>query len=56
VLALVGVKILTQQNVAGNLYDFVLINRALGTVIEYVSAIVHAVWRTQRRRRPGVGS
>lgn len=56
VLVSLGVKILTQQNVAGNLYDFVLINRALGTVIPFVSAIVHAVWRTQRRRRPGVGA
>jgi len=56
VLVAVGVKILTQQNVAGNLYTFVLVNRLLGTVIPYVSAIVHAVWRTQRRRRPGVGS
>lgn len=56
VLALVGTKILTQQDVAGNLWDFVLVNRLLGTVIPFVSTIVHAVWRTQRRRRPGVGA
>ena len=55
-LIAVAARALLQQNIAGNLYDFVLVNRALGTVIQFTSAIVHIVWRTQRRRRQGVGS
>lgn len=47
---------LTVQDIGGNLYEYVLVNREFGTVITLVSAIVHLVWRTQRRRRPGIGS
>lgn len=55
-LLAVGVRALQEQNIAGRLYQFVLINRLLGTVIPLTSAIVHPIFRTQRRRRPGVGS
>ena len=55
-LIAVAARALLQQNIAGNLYDFVLVNRSLGTVLQFTSAIIHVVWRTQRRRRQGVGS
>lgn len=55
-LLAVAARALLQQTIAGRLYDYVVINRALGTVIPVVSSIVPAVMRTQRRRRQGVGS
>lgn len=54
-LAAFAVEALAIQVVGSNSYQYVLINREFGTVIPFVSSIVHTVWRTQRRRRQGVG-
>lgn len=51
----IATSILAGTNLSGRLYKLIVLNRALGTIIPITSAVVHAVWRTQRRRRQGVG-
>lgn len=55
-LVALALEQLTEQNLSGRLYSYILVNREFGTVIPFTAAIVHTVFRTQRRRRPGVGS
>lgn len=54
-LAALAANVLAGKNISGRLYNLIVLNREFGTVIPVVSTIVHAVWRTQRRRRQGVG-
>lgn len=54
-LGAVATSVLAGTNLSGRFYQLIVQNREFGTVIPVTSAIVHAVWRTQRRRRQGVG-
>ncbi len=49
-------ELLIEQVFGANSYRYVVFNRLLGSVVLPVASIIHAAWRTQKRRRQGVGS
>jgi hypothetical protein len=55
-LANFAAQLVAEQVFGTSSYRYVIYNRLLDTFVLPVSAIVHGVWRTQRRRRQGVGS
>lgn len=55
-LAELAVEALLEQTIKDRTYQFILRNRLLGTIIPFTTSIIHSVFRTQRRRRQGVGS
>ena len=55
-LASSAADMLIEQVAGVDSYRLVVFNRVLSTFVLPVGAIVHAVWRTQRRRRQGVGT
>lgn len=55
-LAAVATILLAERVFGVNSYRMVVFNAALDTFVLPVSSIIHNIWRTQRRRRQGVGS
>ena len=55
-LATMSTELLGEYVFGADSYRLVVYNTVLKTFIVPLSAIVHTLWRTQRRRRTGVGS
>lgn len=55
-LTSVATLLLAERVFGANSYRMVVFNAVLDTFVLPVSAIIHDIWRTQRRRRQGVGS
>ncbi len=55
-LAAVVVDQLVESVFGADSYRYIVFNAVLNTFVLPVSGIVHSVWRTQRRRRTGVGT
>lgn len=51
-----GTELLLEQVFGSSSYRYVVYNTVLKTFVLPVAAIAHSAWRTQRRRRAGVGS
>ncbi len=55
-LVLMGIQLLAEFVIGPDSYRYIVFNTILKTFVLPTASIVHLDWRTQRRRRAGVGS